>query len=37
MTLLGLNALWFVVGGLLFGVLWYGVRPRLAARVGAGP
>ena len=36
-ALLGLNALWFVVGGLLFGVLWYGVRPRLAARVGAGP
>lgn len=27
-----LNALWFVVGGLLFGVAWYGVRPRLAAR-----
>ena len=28
-ALLGLNALWIVVGGLLFGVAWYGVRPRL--------
>lgn len=36
-ALFGLNALWFVVGGLLFGVLWYGVRPRLAACGGAGP
>lgn len=28
-AVLGQNALWVVVGGLLYGVLWYGVRPRL--------
>ena len=24
-----LNAIWIILGGLLFGALWYGVRPRL--------
>ncbi len=31
-ALFNLNALWFVIGGLLFGVAWYGVRPRLTGR-----
>lgn len=26
----GLNAVWAVIGGLLFGVAWYGLRPRFA-------
>lgn len=26
----GMNAVWAVVGGLLFGVAWYGLRPRFA-------
>ena len=35
-ALLGCNALWVVVGGLLFGVLWHGVLPRLRDRRSEG-
>lgn len=28
------NAVWIIVAALLFGVLWYGVRPRLRGRPG---
>ena len=36
-ALFNLNALWFVIGGLLFGVAWYGVRPRLLGLGGETP